>query len=180
MPKSISILRGINVAGQKKLSMTDLKALYKRLGFKNVTTYIQSGNVIFDSTDESKTELKSRIEGAILAEFGFHVPVIIRSAGEMKGVIQNCPFGEVDMEENGTKVLVTFLSSEPSPDKTAQLQSQVAPPDKLAVIGKEVYLYCPGGYGKSKLSNQFLESRLKLKATTRNWKTVHRLAELSD
>ena len=177
--KYISMLRGINVGGQKKIKMIDLKSLYELLEFQNVVTYIQSGNVIFDTTVTNKTGLKAKIEKSIKEKYKFHVPVEIRTNHEISKIIKNCPFDSVDLVENGTKILVTFLSSNPSKTNVTNILKYVVAPEKLVVIGKEVYLYCPNGYGKSKLSNTFLEHKLGTKATTRNWKSVHKLYELS-
>jgi len=177
--KYISILRGINVSGQKLIKMADLSSLYELLGFKNIITYIQSGNIIFDTTIENVDALKITIEKAIEKKYYFHVPVQIRSDIEIGNIIDNCPFGPVNPVEDGTKVLVSFLSSEPSETSISDVQNHVVEPEKLVVRGKEVYLYCPNGYGKSKLSNTFLERKLKVSATTRNWNTVHKLHELS-
>jgi len=177
--KIISILRGINVSGQKKIKMADLKSLYETLGFQNVVTYIQSGNVIFDTEVKNKSNLKKSIEQAIEENYQFHVPVEIRTNRELENTIINCPFGTVDLVRDGTKVLVTFLSAQPSEMRISDIQEYVLAPEKLIVAGKEVYLYCPNGYGKSKLSNTFLEKMLGVGATTRNWKSVHKLYELS-
>ena len=177
--KYISILRGINVSGQKKIKMADLKILFELLGFQNIITYIQSGNVIFDAAVENRTELKSRIEKAIEEKYNFHVPVMIRTNLEIVTIIKNCPFGSVNLSEDSAKVLVTFLSSRPTEANVNDLLKYVLLPEKLVVTGQEIYLYCPTGYGKSKLSNSFLELKLKIKATTRNWKSVHKLYELS-
>ena len=177
--KYISILRGINVAGQKKIKMADLKALYEKLGFESVVTYIQSGNVIFDANSKNAADLKGLIEKAIEAKFKFSVPVIIRTNEELKKVIGQCPFGKIDYENDGAKVLVTFASSKPGKDKVDNIGKFVVPPEELVVCGKEIYLYCPNGYGKSKLSNSFVEAKLGIEATTRNIKSVIKLHELS-
>ncbi len=177
--KYISILRGINVSGQKKIKMVDLKSLYELLGFQNVITYIQSGNVIFETSVENTDDMKITIEKAIEEKYKFHVPVVIRTNHEIENIIRNCPFGSVSLVEDGTKVLVTFLSSEPQEVVASDIQKYVVAPEKLVVRGKEVYLYCPNGYGISKLSNNFLEKKLEIEATTRNWKSVHKLYELS-
>lgn len=177
--KYISILRGINVSGQKKIKMNDLKSLYETLGFQNVVTYIQSGNVIFDTLFKSKTNLKARIENAIEEKYKFHVPVEIRTNQEIANIIKNCPYGCIDLAEDGTKILVTFLSTIPLKEKIEDVLKYVVAPEKLVIRGKDVYLYCPNGYGKSKLSNTFLEHKLGIKATTRNWKSVHKLYQLS-
>jgi len=177
--KYVSVLRGINVSGQKKIKMADLKSLYESLGFQNVVTYIQSGNVIFNAGSEDKTELKPKIEKAIEEKYEFHVPVEIRTHCEISDIIKNNPLGPVDLLKDGTKVLVTFLSSQPTQDRVSDLQHHVATPEQLFVVGKEVYLYCPNGYGKSRLSNAFLEQKLGVGATTRNWKSVLKFHELS-
>ncbi len=178
--KYISILRGINVSGQKKIKMADLKALYEEQGFESVTTYIQSGNVIFESKGKLNTEgLKKVIEKSIEQKYAFYVPVDIRTNQELEQIVENCPYEEAKEEENGTKVLVTFLQSAPSSQKQELLLEYVKYPERLTIQGSEVYLYCPNGYGKSKLTNTFLEGKLGISATTRNWKSVKKLYELS-
>ena len=175
----ISLLRGINVSGQKKIKMADLKSLYESLGFQEVTTYIQSGNVVFHATVKSQSALKKKIEGAIEKKYHFHVPVEIRTHREIRAIIENCPFHSVDLAKEGTKILVAFLSSKPPEDRISHIQKYVSSSEELVVRGREVYLYCPNGFGKSKLSNNFLEHKLGVEATTRNWKSVNKLSELS-
>ncbi len=108
-----------------------------------------------------------------------NMPVEIRTHREISDIINNNPLGPVDLAKDGTKVLVTFLSAEPAAAKIADIQQYIAAPEQLFMMGKEVYLYCPNGYGKSKLSNNFLEKKLGVGATTRNWKSVLKLYELS-
>ena len=177
--KYISVLRGINVSGQKKIKMADLNELYQSLGFEGVSTYIQSGNVIFQSSSTDKDGLKRTIEKAIEGKYDFHVPVIIRTEQELREIMGSCPYEEAKIKENGTKVLVTFLQSTPSSENREALKEHVKSPEKLSIHGKEVYLYCQNGYGKSKLSNTFIENMLDTSATTRNWKSVRKLCELS-
>lgn len=177
--KFISILRGIHVGGHKKMTMVDLKSLYEQIGFQNIVTFIQSGNVIFDATVKNRADLKTTIEAAIEETYQFHVHVEIRTNHEIGNIIQNCPFDSVGLVEDGTKVFVTFLSSKPQDVKVSDIQQHVVAPEKLVVRGEEVYLYCPNGYGNSKLSNAFIERKLGVEATTRNWKSVHKLYELS-
>ncbi|MEH6579797.1 MAG: DUF1697 domain-containing protein [Amphritea sp.] len=184
MNKYISILRGINVGGQKKIRMQDLQLLYEELGLQDVMTYIQSGNVVFCSAMSDKSEIKAKLEAAIEtaieAKYGFQVPVMIRTAEEFSRALNSMPFEGIDLNTDGTKVLLTFLSDEPSEESIAALQSFVKVPEQLQIDGKTVYLYCPNGYGKSKLSNTFIENKLKVIATTRNLKTVTRLCELAN
>ncbi len=175
----ISILRGINVSGQKKIRMADLKELYEELGFSDVSTYIQSGNVIFRPPGRvSEQELSERIENKIKDTYNFSVPVIIRSADEMRRTVEANPFlfeqhGQMD------KLHVTFLGEKPPSAEVNALHEMDFSPEKFKIIEREIYLYCPKGYGRTRLSNNFFESRLGVKATTRNWKTVSRLAEMS-
>lgn len=179
MKTYISILRGINVSGQKKILMTDLKALYESLGFEEVSTYIQSGNVIF-KTDEklSNQDIAKEIEKAILEKYNFEVPVIIRSAEEIRNVISANPFlAETDI--NVEKLHVTFLADAPGKASLESIKNLDYSPDKFVIIGQEVFLHCPDNYGETKLSNKFFESKLKVSATTRNWKTINKLLEIA-
>ncbi len=176
--KYISLLRGINVSGQKKILMKDLKALYENQGFKNVVTYIQSGNVIFDS-DGSVEDMIAKIQSAITKQYGFDVPVQVRESKHFEKIIKACPFSELDLVEEGTRVMVTFLADVPSKDNVAKLMAYVKEPERLVLVGREVYLHCPNGYGTAKLNNNFLEKKLQVRATTRNWKSVIKLHTLS-
>ena len=178
--KYISILRGVNVSGQKKIKMADLKILYEEQGFKNVITYIQSGNVIFEAKANLAIErIKEMIETAIETKYTFQVPVDIRTNQELKQIIEKCPYEEIQEEKNGTKILVTFLQNTPLDKKVELLLEYVKSPERLIIQDREVYLYCPNGYGTSKLTNVFIEKKLGISATTRNWKSVKKLYELS-
>jgi uncharacterized protein (DUF1697 family) len=178
MPVYISILRGINVSGARKIAMADLKALYENLHLKQVTTYIQSGNVIF-STDKkiAASTLINQIETAIQKKYNFEVPVIIRTAEEMENIIAQNPFLK-EKNINIEKLHVTFLGDQPAEENTHRLKTIDFPPDRFIMKGKEIYIYCPDSYGNTKLSNNFFENRLKVSATTRNWKSVNKLVEL--
>ena len=159
--------------------MTDLKLLYESLNFKNVITYIQSGNVVFRTERKlSDQKLAHEIENAISARYGFNVPVIIRSSVELEKILTVNPF----MGQNGintAKLHVTFLSEDPGSTELKTIGNYDYSPDQFIIIGTEVYLHCPNGYGTSKLSNNFFESKLKVKATTRNWNTVNKITELA-
>lgn len=179
MHSHISILRGINVSGHKKILMADLAALYQSLKLKDVLTYIQSGNVLFNysgkATDE---ELIKKIEKAIKAKYAFDVPVIVRRREEIEKVIALNPFlkrKDTDLE----KLHVTFLATAPDKEKLENLKTINYPPDEFELIGKDVYLYCPHNYGETKLTNNLFEKKLGVTATTRNWKTVNKLLQLA-
>jgi uncharacterized protein (DUF1697 family) len=186
MSKYISILRGINVGGNRKVPMADLKVAYQTADFQNVQTYIQSGNVVFDSEETNKRIIEAKIQEIIAETFGFNdIPVIVRSSEEWAESIANNPFlkeENVDIE----RLHLTCLKELPSPEllekiKTFQyLQVRQAhcEPDRYEIIGKDVFIFCAAGYGKTKLTNSFFESKLKVQATTRNWKTVMQLNEM--
>lgn len=177
MAKLIAILKGINVSGHKKILMADLKALIETLGYKNVSTYIQSGNIIFTATQTAE-KVRIAIEKAIQQQYNFDVPVIVRSANELQDIIINNPFINkegVDID----KLHVTFLEHTPDEEQLAAMRQYNYPPDEFSIAGKEVFLHCPVSYGETKLSNAFFEKKLKMNATTRNWKTVGKLAELA-
>lgn len=179
MQTFISILRGINVSGQKKILMADLKALYEDLKFKEVITYIQSGNVIFKSNVKlSDTELAKKIEQAIYQKCDFEVPVIIRNANEWGNIISTNPFLK-EKNINVEKLHVTFLSEIPNKTSLKSIHQFDFSPDRFIILEKEIFLYIPERYGETKLSNKFFENKLKVTATTRNWKTVKKLFQMS-
>lgn len=178
MKTCISMLRGINVSGQKKIRMADLKKLYEELKLKEVITYIQSGNVIFKTAEKNTDEkIAALIEKAIQKKYGFEVPVIVRSAAEMNDAIKNNPF--IKNKNEPERIYISFLSEIPSEDLVAAIQKTDFSPERFMISGKEIYLHVPNGYGNSKLSNNFFEKKLNVKATTRNWNTVNKLAELA-
>lgn len=177
MQQYVTILRGINVSGQKKIKMADLSALYQSLGYANVRTYIQSGNVVFGAPAGKAEKIAGDIEQGIYKAFGFEVPVIVRTHGEMSKVVRSNPF----LKESGidfSKLHVTFLDAVPDRERLREFYPAIPGQDRCQVKGAEVFLYCPGGYGKTRLSNTFLEKRLDRRATTRNWKTVNVLNEM--
>ena len=178
MATYISILRGINVSGKKKILMADLRALYESLGFTNVRTYIQSGNVIFESnTKESDAAKVQKIATAITEKYGFEVPIMLRTAAEFEAVINTNPFFKED-NVDPKKLYITFLAERPTAENLAKLADVNYPPDQFQLIGKTIFLYCEK-YGRTKLSNTFFERKLKVTATTRNWKTVNKLFALA-
>jgi len=178
MSTIISILRGINVSGKNKIPMAELKAMYEGLKFKNITTYIQSGNVIFSATENDTKGLTKKIEQGILKKFGFNVPVIARTIDELQTAIKKNPFlknKDIDLE----KLHVTFLEDIPPADGLKKVMEYNYEPDRFTIIGKEVYLHCPNGYGNTKFTNTFFESKLKVRATTRNWRTTNELLKIA-
>ena len=174
----IAMLRGINVSGQKRILMADLKAMCESLGLTRVRTYVQSGNVLFDSPLENSSSLVAQIESAILKTFGFDVPVLVRTAADLRAVIDSNPF-LTQRRENTAHLYVHFLSHAPEADRIARLTVPANETGEVAVIGKEIYLFLPDGAGRTKLTNAYLENKLKVTGTARNWNTVNALLELA-
>ena len=174
MQTYIAILRGINVSGHKLIKMDALRKLFDGMGFKNTKTYIQSGNVVFQSKQAKAQDLEKKIASSILKEFGFEVPVLVKEVTELDIVLKNNPFIN-KRKEDVTKLHVTFLSAEPEKANIDKIKGGNYVADEFIVTGKTVYLFCPNGYGNTKLSNTFFENKLKVTATTRNWKTINEL-----
>ena len=176
MHRYISMLRGINVSGRKKIHMEELKALYQSLAFKNVQTYIQSGNVIFASSESDISKLTAGIEKKIKQAFGFEVLVFIRTKEDLQKLIKKNPFAG---EDEG-KLYVTFLSDQPKNFPTEEINKIRDKAELFFHSSREIYLFCPNGYGRTKLSNTYFERKLKAPATTRNWKTVNMLFSMGE
>ena len=173
----ISLLRGINVSGQKRLLMSELKALYETLGFQQVITYVQSGNVIFDSPDADRLEISAKIGNGIQQTFGYRVPIHIRDRIDFQRIIQGNPFIHrqgINLE----RLYVTFLSAPPAEKSLTNLDISAGIADEFISNGAQIYLIIPGGYRRTLLSNNFFEKKLDRVATTRNWKTVNTLFDL--
>ncbi|OGU64379.1 MAG: hypothetical protein A2W30_04350 [Ignavibacteria bacterium RBG_16_36_9] len=178
MTKFIVLLRGINVSGQKKIKMSDLKSLFEDLNFTNVQTYIQSGNVIFESKTDDLKSLVGKIEKKIKEKFSFDVKVILKTFAELEYILNNNLFLK-KQKANSDFAYVTFLSEEPSTISIKKLKEINYNPEEYFIVSKTIYVFLPNGYGRAKLNNNFFESKLKVMATTRNWKTVNKLYELS-
>ena len=173
----VALLRGINVSGQKSIKMEDLKKTFKALHYKSITTYIQSGNVIFGSAAAKTALLQTQIENKLLKTFGFEVPVIVKTLEEIEETIKRNPFKKIKAQ-NGEKLHVTFLGGSPAKaaaDNLAAVENDV---DEIRLSGSEVYILCRNGYGKTLFSNTFIEKKLMVSATTRNWATVEKLFSL--
>lgn len=175
----ISILRGINVSGQKLIKMDALRKSYETAGFLSVQTYIQSGNVIFKSDLTNQKEVKEKITNLIRQNFGFDVPVIVLSVGQLKERIAGNPFLQ-QPDKNTDYMHVTFLAETTEGYDTSIIASKKATGEVIAFSNEAIYLYCPAGYGKTKLTNHLIESKLKVSATTRNWKTTTELLRIAE
>ncbi len=174
----ICLLRGINVSGQKKIKMVDLKASFEGLGFTDVFTYIQSGNVVFKSSESDSKKLENTIHQMLLDDFGFDVTVIVLTPEEIQHVVKNNPF-EKDVTKDPKKFYVVFLQEQPLQEHIDVLATYDYSPEEYILDNKLIYFYAANGTHKAKMSNNFFESKLKVKASTRNWRTVNKLVELS-
>jgi uncharacterized protein (DUF1697 family) len=179
MTTYVAMLRGVNVSGRNKLAMDDLRAVVTAAGGSDVRTYIQSGNAVFRSRG-SVTALVGSLEAGLESLVGSTVPVLVRSRRELEAVLDTNPF--VGRAAEPKALHVTFLGAVPEATAVASVIDAVGDrreTDELEVIGREVYLLCPNGYGNTKLTNAFFERRLGSPATTRNWATVTKLVELA-
>ncbi|WP_066071374.1 DUF1697 domain-containing protein [Neobacillus soli] len=175
MPIYIALLRGINVGGHHKIKMADLRSLLETIGLRKVKTYIQSGNVLFESEEAAK-QLSMRMEEEIGKTFGFPVPVILRTATEFEHIIRNCPFATDTLKE-GESIHAAFLADEPSEKGIQHLSTIKSEMDEYKIEGKEVYFYFRESILKSKIVSQL--PKLGVPATVRNWKTVIKLAAIA-
>jgi len=178
MPVFIALLRGVNVSGQKLIKMDALRELFVKMGFEKVETYIQSGNIVFQSINPNQRELEQIISAGLKDAFGFEIPVLVLAVKELKDITRKNPFINNDSKDKSC-MHVTFLSVEPEMTLFENLKKLEYKGEEFELAGKALYLYCPKGYGKTRLNNTFLEKKLKVTATTRNWKTVNTLLEMA-
>ncbi|HEY4785812.1 MAG TPA: DUF1697 domain-containing protein [Bacteroidales bacterium] len=178
METYVAMLRGINVGGQKKIKMEELKAHLEAIHLKKVRTYIQSGNIIFEAEKDNPVDLAKKISDKILKEYGFEVYVLAKNAQELNHVLNNNAF-VLEKHKDIDLLYVTFLSETPQQALLEKINRIESNGEEYIVSGSIIYLCFPNGYGQAKLTNNFFESKLKLMATTRNWKTVMKLAEMA-
>ena len=178
MQTYIAILRGINVSGNRMIKMDALRQMFSDMGFTGVKSYIQSGNIIFQSKNGNDTKLEQKIAEEILSRFGFDVPVIVLTRDELKIIIEQNPYLSDNTKEN-SHLHVTFLAEKPLQPLVDKLNEDEILTDDFKTGERAIYLYCPNGYSKTKLSNSLIENRLKVVATTRNWKTCNELYTLA-
>jgi uncharacterized protein (DUF1697 family) len=172
------MLRGINVGGQKKMRMETLRGIYEGLGFSHVRTYVQSGNVIFETTEQDQSELAKLVEVRIEQTCGYPVAIFIRRTEDIQRILVRNPFLN-DRREDPSKLHVTFLYQPPLDGSWNKLTTPSGTTDEFVPGEMAFYLFCPNGYGKTRLSNNFFERKLGMPVTTRNWNTVNALYKLA-
>lgn len=173
---TISFLRGINVSGQKKIKMADLKELYESVGYARVRTYIQSGNVLFDAAE--KCPDPSPICQAIKQKYGFEVEILNVDPDDWAEILTFRPWTEDDGQVKD-HVYLAYLSAEPTAENIQRLVDFNHGSGEWILKGRTIYFHCPAGYGQSKLNNNLFESKLKVTATTRNWRTSEIMLEMA-
>jgi uncharacterized protein (DUF1697 family) len=168
------------MAGHNKIKMTALAALYEKLGFRESETFIQSGNVIFkDKKELPPADIALKIERAILKEFLFDIAVMIREIEEIRKIISLNPYsGEKNFDP--AKMACLFMHDMPSEDQLSKVKDIDYPPDKFKIIGKEIFIYCPDGFGKTKLYTNFFERKMHIAGTGRNWNTINAILGIAE
>ena len=177
MPAFVSLFRGINVGGQHKVKMSDLKEMHESLGLRAVLPYIQSGSVVFKSDSSDPALVRSQIEESFEKRFGFHSEVMVRSSTELQSIIDANPFQGLSGKESKW-IVVMFLAVHPDELAQENLRESYGGPEEFFFIGQELHIYYPDSIGHSKFSGSFIEKKLKTLGTARNWNTVLKLQEL--
>jgi uncharacterized protein (DUF1697 family) len=177
VPRYVALLRSVNVAGHGRLAMSELRNSFAALKYGNVVTYIQTGNVLFDAPSKSEPAIVNAIEERLVEDFGDAPDVILRTIPALLRVGSSSPFAKAGADPG--RHHVTFLATAPSKKALSSLVLPDSGRDELVVDGREVYVHCPDGYANTKLSGTFLERRLGVVSTTRNWNTVTKLCELA-
>jgi uncharacterized protein (DUF1697 family) len=174
----VSLLRGINVGGNKTIPMARLKAAYESLGFAAVKTLLNSGNVVFGTTETNRGKLRKTIEAAVEKEFGFRPAIVLRTAAELGKIIKQNPFS--DMAKNDpSHLLLMALAEKSKAGAKANLAKVYSGPEEIEIKGENVYVTYPNGIGKSKLTNTLLEKHIGV-GTARNWNTLMKLLALAE
>jgi uncharacterized protein (DUF1697 family) len=179
MTTYISILRGINVSGHRMIKMDALRQLFADLGFQNIQTYIQSGNIVFQDKKTDQRKLEKKIAKAITDKFSFDVPVIVKEFDELKQILSDNPF-LTDNTKDTAHLHITFLADKPDQVNFDKIKDRQYQADEFHLVDKAIYLYCPNSYSNSKLTNSFFETKLKVTTTTRNWKTTNELLTIAN
>ncbi len=177
METYIALLRGVNVSGKNLIKMAELVQALSGTGLRNVRTYIQSGNIVFESESTDCGMLMALISGTVLEQFGLQVPVQVLKRSDLSDICDKNPF----ISDHGLPpdhLHLTLFNTCPDPVLSGKINPEDYSPDEFIILDKAVYLYCPSGYGKTKLNNGFFEKKLKVSATTRNWATVKKLVSM--
>ncbi len=171
----IALLRGINVSGHKKIPMAELRELLSNIRLHNVRTYIQSGNVVFQSKITDNSKLENVINQAILSHFGFDVPVFVKTHSELQSILDACPFSEEKMESS----YFILLNSEPENNDIVEIQKISSDKEEFVIASNCIFIFYAIGAGKAKLGTNWFEKKLKVSMTARNYRTMMKLIDMS-
>ena len=178
MPRYVALLRSVNVAGHGRLAMDELRASFDVLGYTGITTYIQTGNVLFSAGSKSEAKIAATVEQRLAEDFGDSPAVLVRSVADFQRIGSSSPYAKAGADP--ARHHVTFLATAPSKAALDAFQLPKSGRDELVVDGKEVYVHTPDGYANTKYTGTFLERRLGVVSTTRNWNTVTKLGALAE
>jgi len=173
----VALLRGVNVGGKRRLPMQDLAEMFRDAGCADVRTYIQSGNVVFAASATLARRVPAAVGAAIKRRFGFDPPIVMRTSAEFADVVRRNPFLKAGADP--ATLHVAFLRDRPSKAQIGALGPDMSPPDEFQVNEREIYLRCPNGVGRSKLTAAYFDTRLKTVSTARNWRTVLALLDMA-
>lgn len=176
MTRQVALLRGINVGSSKRIAMADLRAMMAALGYRDAETLLQSGNVVY-SSDEAPEQSARRISERLAADTRMDIPVVVRTAAELASVVKRNPLREQATDPKRHHVV--FLSQRPDPELVKALEGEPVGDELWRVDGGEVFVWWPQGAHRARLTHAFLERRLKVTATARNWNTVEKLLAMT-
>jgi uncharacterized protein (DUF1697 family) len=177
MPIHLALLRGINVSGHKMIKMEALKKALETIGFTNVVTYIQSGNVFVTSDEESVAKVGFIIKQEIFKAFGHDVPVIMVTKAELQACLHNNPFlKKANLDTK--KLYVSFVSKTLKSDHIHDLKISNIKPDEVHIEENRIYIHYAFSPAKTRLDNSYIEKKLNVISTIRNWNTIHKLVEM--
>jgi uncharacterized protein (DUF1697 family) len=174
--RAVAFLRAINLGPRNRVPMKELRELLESRGLGDVSTYVQSGNVVFTAPSRGAAALAGSLEQAVADAFGVKASVLVRTQAELKKIAAGHPFGKDEREP--TRLHVLFLRDKPTNAKIGKLEDDRFLPDRFAVEGREVFLHYPNGQGRSKLTIDYFERRLETVGTARNWRTVLALRDM--
>lgn len=173
----IGLLRGINVGGKNRLPMARLREIFVELGAQEVSTYIQSGNVVFTSSAKAAAAIPAEVSARLATDLGLRVPLVLRSSDELRRALAAHPFEDRGVPEKFRSIM--FLDRKPTAAQRKSLEPACSAGEEWELIGSEVHLSYPAGSARSKLTNDYFDRRLEAISTTRNLRTVRKLLELS-
>lgn len=179
MTVHIALLRGINVGGHKPVAMSDLRSMLTELGFVDVRSLLQSGNLVFRSATRSAADLELLLEAETARRLGIRTDFLVRNAAEWGSIVARNPFRD-EAERDPSHLLVLVLKSAPTAKHVQALQAAITGPEFVRAVGRHAYVFYPAGIGRSRVTNRLIEDKLATRGTGRNWNTVLKLAALAN